>query len=154
MSKPSRETLRKRIGTRRSNAAKRKRMRARREARILAKGGPEAARQRLDSDGASSNEAIWRRILWFANEHKLPPAEIQEAMAGRLDNVTDFIQRHGISYDWMFLGDLKGLLRMPMKQSPHIFKVTDVARFYAELTMEQRRQITLTLATLVQANTD
>ena len=43
---------------------------------------------------------------------------------------------------------------MPLKRSPSIFTVTDVVKVYAELTMDQRRQMTLTLATLLQASAE
>jgi hypothetical protein len=105
--------------------------------------------QRHQPAQIESNEAVRRRILWFAHEHKLPPTEIEKALTGRVDHIGAFIKRHGISYDWMLFGDLKGLPRMPMKRSPAIFTPMDVVRLYAELTMEDRRDISLMIAALL-----
>jgi hypothetical protein len=60
MTKPSRETIRKRVATRRRNAAKRKRLAARRHnARLHGSMGPElAAMTRLEIDGCYSSEAL------------------------------------------------------------------------------------------------
>jgi hypothetical protein len=146
MTKPSAIRSVKRIATRRHNAAKRKRMAARRKARALVKGGSEAARTRLENDGACNNEAVRRRILWFAHEHKLAPTEIEKALTGRVDHIGAFIKRHEINYDWMLFGDLKGLRQMPMKRSSAIFTATDVVRLYAELTMQD---ISLMIAALL-----
>jgi hypothetical protein len=68
--------------------------------------------------------------------------------------MVDFAKYHEINLDWLLGGDLKGLRRMPLKRSPSIFTVTDVVKVYAELTMDQRRQMTLTLATLLQASAE
>jgi hypothetical protein len=141
--KPSRETTRKR------NAAKRKCWATRRKARILAKGGSEAARIRLHDDGAGGTEAVRRRILWLAHERKLPPADIAKAMTCKLHHLADFIKRHEISYDWLLFGDLKGLQRVPTKPSPAVLTATEVVKLYAELSIEDRREITRKLAELL-----
>jgi hypothetical protein len=68
MSKPSRDTIGKRIATRRRNAAKRKRWAARRrKASLNGSEGPQvAAKTRLEMDGCGSDEAVRRRIQRFA----------------------------------------------------------------------------------------
>jgi hypothetical protein len=146
--KPSRGTIRKRVATRRLNAAIRER---RRKVRLRGSLGPElAARTRLEIDGAGRGEAVQRRILWLAHERKLAPAEIEKAMTCRLHHLAAFIKRQNLSYDWLLYGDLKGLQRMHVKkQSPAILTVTDVVKLYSELTAEQRREITMRLAELL-----
>jgi hypothetical protein len=146
--KPSRKTIRKRVATRRRNAAKRDRMR---KARLRTAEGRElAAKARLAIDGACSTEATQRRILWLAHERKLPPVDIAKAMTCKLHHLADFIKRHDLSYDWLLYGDLKGLLRMPVKkQSPAILTAADIVKLYAELSLEDRRQITRRMAELL-----
>jgi hypothetical protein len=133
MTKPSRETIRKRIATRRRNARIRKRKTTlHRNARLKGSEGPKAAaRARLEIDGCNSDDAVRRRIEWFAHKHKLPPTEIDKAMTCRVDHIGAFAERDEISLDWLLVGDLKGSRRMPMKRSPAIFPATDVIRVYA-----------------------
>jgi hypothetical protein len=132
--------------TRRRNASIRKRKREdrhRRDQELVAK-------TRLAMDGAASSDAIRRRILWLAHERKSAPADIYKAMTCRLDHPAGFIKHQNPSYDWLLYGELKGLLRMPAnKQSPAILTVADVIKLYAELTMEQRREMSLRLAEMV-----
>jgi hypothetical protein len=99
--------------------------------------------------GCNSDEAVRRRILWFAHERKLPPIEIDKAMTCRVDHIGAFARRHEISLDWLLEGNLKGLRQMPVKRSPAIFTATDVIKAYADITMDQRREITLRLAEMI-----
>jgi hypothetical protein len=143
--KPTRKTIDKRIATRRRNAAIRER---RQKARLRGSlGAEQAARTRLEVDGAGRSEAVQRRILWLAHERKLAPVDIAKAMTCKLHHLAEFIKRHEISYDWLLYGDLKGLRQKPVeKQSPAIFTAADIVKLYAELSMEDRRQITRKLA--------
>jgi hypothetical protein len=71
-------------------------------------------------------------------------------MTLRLDRLAAFIKSQNLSYDWLLYGDLKGLRGMPVeKKSPAIFTAADIVTLYAELTMEQRREITRRLAEMV-----
>ena len=145
MTKPTRETIRKRVAGQRRAAARRKRMR---KARLHGSMGPElAAKTRLEIDGAGSEDAVRRRIRWLAHEKKLAPVDIYQAMTCRLHHLAEFIQRHELSYDWLLYGDLQGLRRMPLKkQSPAILTAAEVVTLYSELTMEHRREITRKIA--------
>jgi hypothetical protein len=89
--KPSRRAI-----TRRRNAAKR-----------LRRASPLG---RLTTDGACSPQQIKRRLLWLAIEWQLdaPP----KVGLSPSEELTDYCRRHGISFDWMLYGDLKGLQRM------------------------------------------
>jgi hypothetical protein len=114
--KPSRETIRKRIATRRRNAAFRA---ARRRNSEEAKKSPaDAARQaafhRLERDGAHSTAAIQRRVRVLAQERNIPPADIHKLMYKRpsTHSVMIFCQKYKVSYDWLLCGDLWGLARM------------------------------------------
>jgi hypothetical protein len=60
-----------------------------------------------------------------------------------------FAVRHKVSLDWLLIGDLQGLRRMPMQQSPSILTATTVVKLCAELTMEQRRKLSLMIAGLL-----
>ena len=114
MSKPSRDTISKRIATRRRNAEKRKRMAARRNAESLLKGGREAAMARLEIDGAHSTEALQRRVRVLAEERKLPPADYAKLMHKRISTmaIMEFGKKHNVNFDWLLVGDLKGLAHM------------------------------------------
>jgi hypothetical protein len=66
-----------------------------------------------------------------------------------VDHIGALARRHEISLQWLLEGDLKGLRQMPVKRSPAIFTATDGIKAYAELTMDQRREITLRLAEMI-----
>jgi hypothetical protein len=114
MAKQGKETIRKRTATCKRNAAKRKRLAARRNAESLAKGGREAAMARLERDGATSRSAMQRRILAPAAERSIPPADFHKLMYKRptTQAVMDFGKKHKVNFDWLLCGDLKGLARM------------------------------------------
>ena len=101
-----------------------------------------AAKARLDADGCSGHDAIRRRILWVAHERKLPPSEIERAIRGKDAYLVQFIERHNLSFDWLLLGDLKGLLRMPVKKARPIFTAADLITCYNRLGVSQRIQVT------------
>jgi len=61
----------------------------------------------LDADGASSAQSISRRLLWLAIEWGLERApKVGNAPS---DELCDYCRKHGISFDWMLCGDLRGL---------------------------------------------
>jgi hypothetical protein len=114
--KPSRETVRKRLATRRRNAAARKK---RREARLNNPTlGKEALRiaaiDRLTRDGASSTAALQRRVMVLAHERNLAPADYAKLMHKSVltGHMLAFCKNHEVSVDWLMRGDLKGLQRM------------------------------------------
>jgi hypothetical protein len=118
--KPSRETIRKRIATRRRNAAARKK---RHEARLNDPTlGKEARRiaaiDRLTRDGATSTAALQRRVMALAHERNIPPADYAKLMHKRVltGHMLAFCKNHEVSVDWLMFGDLKGLQRMTQER--------------------------------------
>jgi hypothetical protein len=116
MSRPSRETIRKRVATRRRNAAFRKK---RHEACLNNPTlGKEALRvaafDRLERDGAHSTAAMQRRVRALAAERDIPPADYAKLMYKRVGTPAflAFCEKHNVSVDWLLCGDLKGLQRM------------------------------------------
>ncbi|MDH2343241.1 hypothetical protein [Bradyrhizobium sp. SSUT77] len=115
--------------TRRRNAARRKR----RESPI----------GRLSTDGASSPRNINRRLQWLAVEWMLdaPPKVVRspsEALVG-------YCTRHGISFDWMLEGCLKGLKRMMDARRGRAAAVPSTAAMvakYAQLSPEDQAIVT------------
>jgi hypothetical protein len=118
--KPSRETIRKRVATRRRNAATRKK---RHEARLnnptLGKEALRiAASDRLTRDGATSTAALQRRVMVLAHERNLAPADYFRLMYRRI-NTSDmlaFCEKHEVNLDWLMFGDLKGLRQMTQER--------------------------------------
>jgi hypothetical protein len=83
---------------------------------------------------------------------KLPPIDIDRAMKCQLDQLPDFCKRYDISVDWLLFGDLKGLRRMTLPKPPKQFlTATELLTFWNELTMDQRKRLTITMIGMVQA---
>ncbi|WP_157785215.1 hypothetical protein [Bradyrhizobium yuanmingense] len=84
--------------TRRRNAAKRRRLRL------------PTPLGRLDARGASSARNINRRLLWLAIEWGLERApKVGQAPSREL---CEYCRKHGINFDWLLDGNLKGLQAM------------------------------------------
>ena len=68
-----------------------------------------AACNRLTKDGASSKEAIRRRIALIVAERKLDVSETKAVMNGRLTlfALGEFAEKHDLRVDWIISGDLK-----------------------------------------------
>src|SRR5258708_2064728 len=81
------------------------------------------ARERLDRDGAHSDDALRRRVRAFAQERNLQPADYAKLMYKRINtrDVMLFCEKHKVSFDWLLCGDLRGLQRMTKeaKVTPH-----------------------------------
>jgi hypothetical protein len=84
---------------------------SKRNTRARARQRPKTPLGRLTKDGASTNEAMRRRIQVIAHERRLQPSEVAKALTCRTFDVVQFAERHRISCDWLICGDLKGLLR-------------------------------------------
>jgi hypothetical protein len=143
--KPSAETIRKRIATRKRNAAKRRRIMlatARGERR------PElAARARLEIDGCTGSAATRRRVLWVVHERKLAPAEIEKAMTCKAQYLGEFAERYQLSFDWLLFGDLNGLQRMTQpKPKPALLTATQLLKLYDMLTVNQKKSLAIAVA--------
>jgi hypothetical protein len=80
----------------------------------IAKRSQLKARERLDRAGASSNDALRRRVRAIAEERNLPPADIAKLMYKRIStrDIMIFCEKHKVSFDWLLCGDLRGLHRM------------------------------------------
>jgi hypothetical protein len=69
---------------------------------------------RLQRDGCCSMDAVRRRVQAIAEERNLQPADIAKLMHKRIRtlDVMAFCEKHKVSADWLFCGDLRGLQRM------------------------------------------
>ena len=56
--------------------------------------------------------AFRARLTLFAEQRQIPKSEM--AWLGRIkhQDLARFAERHGVDYEWMLEGDLRGLLRM------------------------------------------
>ena len=144
MAKPTRETIRKRIATRRRNAAIRKR-------RLDTMGGEHAAAMRLERDGAHSNAAVQRRVRALAAERDIPPADYAKLMHKRVNDraIHVFCKKYKVSYDWLLCGDLKGLQQMKHER---VFKPAPAAT--AERLAEKYRKLPPDLQKIVAKTID
>ncbi|MGY4570501.1 hypothetical protein [Bradyrhizobium sp. USDA 3256] len=78
--------------------------------RIKAQQSHENAFRRLEKDGSTSTANVKRRLALIADERLIRGSEVLKAC--RSDRaMLDFCVTHAISTDWVFYGDLKGLLR-------------------------------------------
>lgn len=59
----------------------------------------------------AEREATRARLRLVAYERQINPAELAPALSLRDKPLIAFIRRHGLSFDWVLLGDLKGLQR-------------------------------------------
>jgi NurA-like 5'-3' nuclease len=82
--------------------------------RAVAEVSQRKARERLDRDGANSDDALRRRVRALAAERNLPPADIAKLMYKRIytRDIMAFCKKHKVSSDWLLYGDLRGLHRM------------------------------------------
>jgi len=64
--------------------------------------------RRLSRDGCSKSDAVRRRLNYIAAERKIDQAEITKITARRLrlDDLSGFAQRHGLSMEWLMFGDI------------------------------------------------
>jgi hypothetical protein len=77
-------------------------------------------RDRLEAEGAYTTAAIERRLRAIAVERNIPADELPQALRNvrryATPDMNIFMQRYGISCDWLFLGDLKALRAMAKPQ--------------------------------------
>jgi hypothetical protein len=62
-------------------------------------------------EGANSKRAVRIRISMIARERGLSEAEIAAAMNCGTKATVELAAKHSLSLDWLWMGDLKGLLR-------------------------------------------
>lgn len=85
------------------------------EAKIaIANASRRKAFDRLERDGATSDDALRRRVRAIAAERNIPAADYAKLMHKRISTmaVRQFCEKHKVSYDWLLAGDLGGLRRM------------------------------------------
>jgi hypothetical protein len=64
-------------------------------------------------------DAVRRRVLAFAAERNLAPADYAKLLRKRISsaNAVDFCDKYKVSLDWLLCGDLKGLLQRMTKET-------------------------------------
>jgi hypothetical protein len=116
--------------TRKRNAARRRTQRRK------------SAEGRLSTDGAYSVESIRNRLRWLAHEWQLSD-EIPQVKSTVTEELADFVQKHGISLDWLFTGKLQHLRQMmltrtPRGRLPFLTSAEDLKQACAALSPEHR----------------
>jgi hypothetical protein len=131
MSRPRKSTPLTKLGlTRKRNEARRRTQRRK------------SAEGRLSTDGACSVERIRNRLRWLAREWQLSD-EIQQVKRTITEELSDFVEKQGISFEWLITGKLKGLrqmmlTRVPRSQLPFLTSAEDLKQACAALSPEQR----------------
>ena len=69
---------------------------------------------RLSLDGAGSPANIRRRLEWLAREWKIPASTLPKIDRCVTNEFMDFIEKHQISYNWLYRGTLADLRIMLM----------------------------------------
>jgi hypothetical protein len=70
-------------------------------------------------EGATSKRAVRIRISMIARERGLLDAEIAKAMNCGTKAMVNLAEKHDLSLDWLWMGDLKGLLRTVRWKQQH-----------------------------------
>jgi hypothetical protein len=99
------------------------------------------ARNRLQNDGCSSDDAFRKRVLLLAAERGFPPAEYAKLMRKRcpMKPITEFCRKHNVSLDWLMDGDLKGLKRTAEWKTQELFSVATTREMAAAQQQEYAR---------------
>jgi hypothetical protein len=131
MSRPRKSTPLTKLGlTRKRNAARRRTQRRK------------SAEGRLSTDGACSVERIRNRLRWLAHEWQLSD-EIPPVKSTMTEELSDFVEKHGISFEWLISGRLKCLRQMmltraPRGRLPFLTSAEDLKQACAALSPEHR----------------
>jgi hypothetical protein len=102
-----------------------------------------SAEGRLSTDGACSVERIRNRLRWLAHEWQLSD-EIPQVKSTMTEEVSDFVEKHGISFEWLLTGKLQYLRQMmlaraPRGQLPFLTSAEGLRQACAALSPEQRQ---------------
>jgi hypothetical protein len=96
----------------------------------------------LHLDGADGIQQIRLRLRWLAREWQIPEDRLPELRRGGLvsEKIVNFAEKHGVSLDWLFIGDMKGLHRMMLtrKSSPVVDQLKEKL---SRLTPEQEELV-------------
>jgi hypothetical protein len=132
MSRPKKSTPLTKLGlTRKRNEARRRTQRRK------------SADGRLSTDGACSVERIRNRLRWLAHEWQLSD-EIPQVKSTMTEDLSDFVEKHGISFEWLLTGKLQYLRQMmltraPRGQLPFPTSAENLKQACAALSSEQRQ---------------
>ena len=101
-----------------------------------------SAEGRLSTDGACSVERISNRLRWLAHEWQLSD-DIPPVKSAMTEELADFVQKHGISFEWLLTGKLQNLQQMmltraPRGRLPFLTSAEDLKQACAALSPEQR----------------
>jgi hypothetical protein len=101
-----------------------------------------SAEGRLSTDGACSVERIRNRLRWLAHEWQLSD-EIPQVKSTMTEELSDFVERHGISFEWLLTGKLQYLRQMmltraPRGRLPFLTSAEDLKQACAALSPEHR----------------
>jgi hypothetical protein len=96
----------------------------------------------LSTDGACSTERIRNRLRWLAHEWQLSD-EIPQVKSVMTEELSDFVEKHGISFEWLLSGKLKCLHQMMLSRAPRgrfpfLTSAEDLKQACATLSPEQR----------------
>jgi hypothetical protein len=94
-----------------------------------------SAEGRLSTDGACSVESIRNRLRWLAHEWQLSD-EIPQVKSTMTEELSDFVQKHGISFEWLLTGKLQYLRQMMLTRAPEQRQI--VAREVDRLLEERK----------------
>ncbi|WOH55055.1 hypothetical protein [Bradyrhizobium sp. BWC-3-1] len=113
--------------------------------KIKAQQSHENAFRRLKKDGSTARANVKRRLMVIAEERLIPRAEVLKACRSDLD-MRDFCVNHAISFDWVFLGNLKGLLRTVREArvttpEAELAQSQEVATLFRRLTPRDRSRL-------------
>jgi hypothetical protein len=101
-----------------------------------------SAEGRLSTDGACSVERMRNRLQWLAHEWQLSD-DIPPVKSTMTEELSDFVEKHGISFEWLLTGKLQYLRQMmltraPRGQLPFLTSAEGLKQACAALSPEQR----------------
>jgi hypothetical protein len=101
-----------------------------------------SAEGRLSTDGACSTEKIRNRLRWLVHEWQLSD-DIPPVKSTMTEELSDFVEKHGISFEWLLTGKLQYLrqmmlTRVPRGRLPFLTSAEDLKQACAALSPEQR----------------
>ena len=76
-----------------------------------------SAEGRLSTDGACSVERISNRLRWLAHEWQLSD-EIPPVKSTMTEELSDFVEKHSISFEWLLTGKFSISRQMMLTRSP------------------------------------
>jgi hypothetical protein len=83
------------------------------------------------------------RLQWLAHEWRLSD-ELPQVKRTMTEELADFVQKHGISFEWLITGKLEHLRQMMLSRAPRgrlpfLTSAEDLKQACATLSAEQRQ---------------